>query len=98
MKTGQQYMGRGDNNVGLDVPYHNETNRRIMKEAKMFAMTPPMLARFVMLTMVMETTVMALLTILVAMTATMLVTHLPVGTLLVKEKRSENRPAVYGRR
>jgi hypothetical protein len=59
----------------------------IMKEAKTFAMTPTMLARFVMLTMVMETAVMALLTMLVAMTATMLVTHLPVVMLLVKEKK-----------
>jgi hypothetical protein len=37
--------------------------------------------------MVMVTTVMALLTILVAMTATMLVTHVTVVTLSVKEKR-----------
>ncbi len=26
VKTGQQSIGGGDNNVGLDVPYHNETN------------------------------------------------------------------------
>jgi hypothetical protein len=27
VKTGQQSIGGGDDNVGLDVPYHNETNR-----------------------------------------------------------------------
>ncbi len=58
----------------------------IMKEAKTFAMMPTMLASLVMVTMVMVTIVMALLTILVAMTAMMLVTHLIVVTLLVKEK------------
>jgi hypothetical protein len=26
VKTGQQSTGRGYDNVGLDVPYHNETN------------------------------------------------------------------------
>ncbi len=56
----------------------------IMKEAKMFEMTPTMLASFVMATMVMVTTVMALLTILVAMTAMMLLTLLTVVTLSVK--------------
>jgi hypothetical protein len=40
-----------------------------------------------MVTMVMVTTEMALLIVLVAMTAIMLVTHLSVVTLLVKEKR-----------
>jgi hypothetical protein len=40
-----------------------------------------------MVTMVMVTTVIALLTILVAMTAMMLANHLTVVTLSVKEKR-----------
>jgi hypothetical protein len=57
---------------------------KIMKEVKTFAMMPTMLARFVMLTMVMVTTVMALLTILVVMTVMMLLTLLTVVTLLVK--------------
>ncbi len=98
VKTGQQSKGGGDNNVGLDVPNHNVTysgdgndndldENRSNEEAKTFAMTPMVLARFVMLTMMMETSVMALLTILVTITATMLVTHLPVVTLLVKEKK-----------
>ncbi len=98
VKTEQQSKGGGDDNVGLDVPDHNVTysgdgnaddldENRKMKEAKRFAMMPTMLTGFVILTMVMETSVMALLTILVTMTATMLVTHLPVVTLLVKEKK-----------
>ncbi len=92
VKTGQQSMGGGDNNVGLDGPNNNETNSgdgydNVFDENRNNeGVMPTMLARFVMLTMVMETTVMALLTILVAMTATMLVTHLPVVTLSVKEK------------
>ncbi len=59
----------------------------IMKEAKTLAMPPMLLASLLMVTMVMVTTVMALLTVLVAMTAMMLVTHLSVVMLLVKEKR-----------
>jgi hypothetical protein len=86
VKTGQQSVGGGDDNVGRDGPKFL-MRTEIMKEAKMFAMTPTMLACFVMLTMVMETTLMALLTILVTMTATMLVNHLPVVTLSVKEKK-----------
>jgi hypothetical protein len=98
-KTGQQSKGGGDDNVGLDVPNHNETNSgddnddvfwmrtEIMREAKTFAMTPMLLASLLMVTMVMVTRVMALLTVMAAMTATMLVTHLSVVTLLVKDKR-----------
>ncbi len=41
----------------------------IMKEAKTLAMTPMLLASLLMVIMVMVTTVMALLTVLVAMTA-----------------------------
>ena len=104
-KTGQQSKGGGDDNVGLDVPKHKETNcsdgndnvldeNRIMKEAMTFAMTPTMLASLVMVTMVMVTTVMALSTILMAMTAMMLVTHLTVMTLLVKEKERETSTAL----
>jgi hypothetical protein len=97
VKTGQQSKGGCDDNLGLDVPYNNETNssdgndnvldKNRNKEAKTLAMMPMLLASLVMVTMVMVTTVMALLTVMVAMTAMMLVTHLPVVTLLVKEKR-----------
>jgi hypothetical protein len=59
----------------------------IMEEAKMFAMTPMLLASFLMVTMVTVTTVMALLTVIVAMTAMTLFTHLQVVMLLVKERR-----------
>jgi hypothetical protein len=59
----------------------------IMKEAKTLAMTPMLLASLLMVTMVMVTTVMALITVMVALTAIMLVTHLSVGMLSVKEKR-----------
>jgi hypothetical protein len=49
VKIGQQSKGGGDNNVGLDVPNHNETNssdgkdddldeNRKMKESKLFQM------------------------------------------------------------
>ncbi len=98
VKTGQQSKGGGDDNVGVDVPNHNETysgdgndndldENRGNEGVKLFAMTPMMLASLVIMTMVMVTTVMALLTVIVAMTAIMLVTHLSVVTLLVKEKR-----------
>jgi hypothetical protein len=63
----------------------------IMKEAMTFAMMPTMLASLVMVTMVMVTTVMALLIIMVAMTAMMLVTHLTVVMLWVKEKRKRKQ-------
>jgi hypothetical protein len=59
----------------------------IMKEAKTLAMTPMLLASLLIVTMVMVTTVMALLTVMVASTAMMLVTHLSVVMLWVKEKR-----------
>ncbi len=63
-------------------------------EAKTLAMTPMLLASLLMMTMVMVTTVMALLAVLVAITAIMLVTHLSVVTLSMKEKESENRTAI----
>jgi hypothetical protein len=63
----------------------------MMKEAMTFAMMPTMLASLVMVTMVMATTVMALLTIFVATTAMMLVTHLTVVMLSVKEKRKRKQ-------
>jgi hypothetical protein len=96
--TGQQSKGGGDDNVGLDVPNNNKLTlvmamtmfwmrTEIMKEAKMLAMMPMLLVSLLMVTMVMVTTVMALLTVMVDMTAMMLVTHLPVMMLLVKEKR-----------
>ncbi len=85
-------IGGNDSNDG---PNHNETNsgnenedvlggNRKKKEAKTFAMTTMLLARFVMVTMLTVTTVMALLTILVALTSMMLLSHLTVVTLLVK--------------
>ncbi len=78
--------------VGLDVPNNNETNsgdgnEDILDENRNNEGGPMLLASLVMVTMVMVTTVMALLTVLVATTAIMLATHLSVVTLLVKEKR-----------
>jgi hypothetical protein len=59
----------------------------IMKEAKTLAMMPMLLAGLLMVTMVIVTTVRALLTVMVASTAIMLVTHLSVVLLSVKEIR-----------
>ncbi len=61
----------------------------IMKEAKTLAMMPMLLASLLMVTMVMVmvTTAMALLTVMVASTANMLVNHLSVVMLSVKEKQ-----------
>ncbi len=95
VKTGQQFKGGGADNVGLDVPNHNVTYRgdgngdvldenRNNEAGKDVSLMATMLTSLVMVTMVMVTTVMALFTILVAMTAMMLLTHLPVVMLLVK--------------
>jgi hypothetical protein len=97
-RTGQQSTGRCDDNVGIAVPNNNETisgdgndnvlmRTEIIKEATPLAMRPMLLASLMMVTLVMVTAVTALLTVMVAMTAIMLVTYLSEVKLLVKEKR-----------
>ena len=97
-KTGQQSKGGGDDNVGIGVPNNPETNsgdgndngldeNRNNEGGKDVGNDANFLARLPMVTIVMVTTVMALLSVLVAMTAIMLVTQLSVVSLLVKENR-----------